>query len=51
MSPFEESLVLIQSDKEVGELIRSCSEHDFVCIYVEHNDDETKRARKCWVMK
>ena len=44
--PFEESLVPIQSDKEVKELIRLCSEHEFVCIYVEHNDYETDKGKQ-----
>jgi len=44
--PFEESLMPIQNDKEVRELIRLCSKHEFVCIYVGHNDDETNKDQK-----
>ena len=44
--PFEEDLVPIQTDKEVTEAIRLCSEYEFVCIYVKHNDDETDKGKK-----
>jgi len=44
--PFEEDLVPIQTDKEVREVIRLCSEYEFVCIYVKHNDDETDKGKK-----
>ena len=43
--PFENSLVPIQSDTEVRELIKLCLECDFVCIYVEHNDDNTAKGK------
>jgi len=43
--PFKESLVPIQIDKEVKEVIRVCSEHEFVCIYVEHNDDDIGKGK------
>ena len=44
--PFEESLVPIQTDKEVREVIRLCSELEFVSIYVEHNDDVNDKGKK-----
>ena len=43
--PFEESLMPIQTDKEVREVIRLCSEHEFVSIYVEHNDDVNDKGK------
>ena len=36
----------IQTDKEVREVIRLCSKHELVCIYVEHHDDETNKGKK-----
>jgi len=43
--PFEESLVPIQTNKEVREVIRLCSEHEFTSICVEHNDDVTAKGK------
>ena len=44
--PFEDSLVPIQSDKEVRELTKLCLESSFVSIYVEHNDDEIDKGKR-----
>ena len=38
--PFEDSLVPIDSDKQVRELIKLCLESGSISIYVEHNDDD-----------
>jgi len=38
--PFEESLVSIESNAEVRELIELLAMREFVCLYVEHVDDE-----------
>jgi len=43
--PFEYSLVPIQSNKEVRELIKLYSESDIVSIYVEHNVDEIDKGK------
>jgi len=43
--PFEESLVPIQTNKKDSEVIRLCSEHEFVSIYVEHNNDEAAKGK------
>ena len=43
--PFEDSLVPIQSDKEVRELTKLCLKCDYVLIYVEHNDDEIDKGK------
>jgi len=37
--------VSIQTDKEVREVIRLCSEHEFTSICVEHNDDVTAKGK------
>ncbi|KAJ8431353.1 hypothetical protein Cgig2_002076 [Carnegiea gigantea] len=36
--PFEDSLVSIESDEEVRELIMLCKSFEYVQLYVEHND-------------
>jgi len=37
-SPFEDSLVSIESDEQVCELMVLCKSFEYVCLYVEHND-------------
>ena len=44
--PFEDSLVPIQSDKEVRELTKLCLESGCVSVYVEHHDDEIDKGNK-----
>jgi len=39
-APFEDSLVPIQSDKEIRKLTKLCLESGSISLYVEHNDDE-----------
>ena len=38
--PFEDSLVVIESDAKVRELIRLLTKLKYVCIYVKHIDDD-----------
>ncbi|KAJ8443225.1 hypothetical protein Cgig2_017218 [Carnegiea gigantea] len=37
--PFEESLVSIERDEDVRELVRLCKSIEYVNLYVEHNDE------------
>ena len=46
MSLLKKTLAPIQTDKEVRKVIRLCLEYEFVCIYVEHNDNEIDKGKK-----
>ncbi|KAJ8428262.1 hypothetical protein Cgig2_006833 [Carnegiea gigantea] len=37
--PFEDNLVSIENDEKVHELIVLCKNSEYVCLYVEHNDE------------
>ena len=43
--PLEDSLVAIETDEVVRELIRLLENHEFVCVYVEYVDDENAEGR------
>ena len=35
----------IETNKEDREVIRLCAEHEFLSIYVEHNDDVNDKGK------